>query len=532
MVVGGKGARLWESDVDHATSFQQLARSFRPSASVNSIDFSIDPVSGLSERLVTGDSEGNLRVWQFSDGRWTENIGAAQGLSGKHSHAIVAARFNPRDPDEFISLDQRGQWRRWQLSPQNVWESVQSERCELAGEDCYSATYSPIGRRVLFGGSASGECWHRMDDGAFARFEQVWEPGPIREAIVSADGVWWVTSDGDRNVAFWDANLQRLAKLNEDDALAVRSMDVSDDRRRLVTGQGKRIVVWDTSRVARTADESSNDHSEHNLISELLTLEEHRAVVAVNLSANDRDLLSAGTEGRTVIWKGREIAPVAITPSSPQLFCRIGGPAVLIDDGFVVSDPSQLVDFEGTEFVVDSNQSPAANAMEELIEFRTSDASVIRWNRETGDLLYQAHENLVPIVFGKNESIPDSTGTLIRVRLNKAADVTSVQALLRSLTYRADIQRSESPEASETNADGLSSAGSGARKLQLRIEGLKYRDADRGQLDGQDNKKLGDELFPDSIEATIEIDLNRTETPAVQGGDLAVETRRSSYRGG
>ena len=514
LVVGGKGARLWATGPDTRSRFTRLVKSFRPSASIVSIGFSLDPESRRSERLVVGDSEGNLRVWSLKGDRWSESDAAAQGLAGRHDETLVSTCFNPTNPDQLVSVDRSGHWNVWQFETDGgQWKERQSIAPSDDRLEYYGATFSPDGRHLVVGHSGGATCWTVDAEGKFFESINGWKPRPVRESIFSKDGRWLITSDGVRDVSFWDSKLQLLARLNEDDALSVCSMDLSDDRRRFVTGQGKRIVIWDTSRIGTR--ESDQIAKPSDLISELLTLEEHRAVASIQISPNGQSLLSAGTEGRTVIWTGKPIAPITLTSSISQVVCRQNAEPVPLDPNVEVFDPSRLVSYSGVEItasVVDDSIEAENLARDQQDELTFSFA-----NKPAQDMFEQhVIDGITKVIY---RPFTDAEGRVVgslvsqegdaelRLRLTDSANAEIVENLLRSIHYQARSSKSIRTEDSRSTEDVPTQQQSmTSRRATISIEGLNYRASDDTVIE---RRNL---LYPDSIQIEFDIEIQGTGT--------------------
>ena len=501
LVVGGKGARMWHGTAGRG--FVKLVKSFRPPSSVKTLDFSYDPVSGKSDRLVFGDSEGNIHVYGLEGNRWNQQSGIAENLSGQHSHTLVTTLFDPRDPDRMLSADRSGTWILWGLDAKTKrWLMIQRTDGGAENHDCRIGLFSSDGRRLVLGFSSGLECFQRVENGQFDRGPWLGEVGPVQDAVFSRCGRWLVTSDGVRNVSFWDARGRRLATMNEDDAMAVTSMALSADRRRLITGQGKRIVVWDTSRLAGLEDAIGGRKANSHHVSELLSLEQHRAVTSVAISPDGKNVLSAGTEGHTLIWAGKPIAPITISTSASQIAYRVGEKAIPLDAGLIVSDPCRLADLDGVEVAVSLGRTIADERL--TIQAHPSSGSRVTVREQDGEtsVFFQAFPDDVPRRIG---TFVDRVATSkLRIRLNEQADAESLQCLLRSFAYRVELADS----ISEVSLQGNSFADEGdvTQKVLVHIEGLRYRAI------ATDSDAANDEsLYPKSLNVQIGIELERGE---------------------
>ncbi|MCA9137878.1 MAG: protein kinase [Planctomycetales bacterium] len=533
LVVGGKGARLWASDDRTHTSFQRLTKSFRPASSIASLDFAMDLENGNSNRLVVGDAEGNLRVWQLDANQWSENSVGAEHLAGRHDAPIVSTFFHPLNPDQMISADQAGNWIIWQYdSSNNQWKPNQEFVSPQSEMENHFAMFSPDGRFVLSGSDDQARIWQRNDQGVYERNLEDWQPGKVQSATFAADGSWIITSDGDRSVCFWDSIGNRIAKMDEDDAKEMTTMAISHDRRRFVTGQGKRIVIWDTSRIIEPQLDAADDRpasvqsSDNKLIAELLTLEEHRAVTSISISPDGCNLLSSGTEGRTIIWTGEPVAPISISLSTNQISYRTDLGAVHLDRGAALVDPSKLADFSQAELSVliadvprqtdesslDSGSLLTAVPVEHatLVPVPDRGGALIEVNDEAGEkvIRYRSHQQASWVSIGQLASSPEGDSRLIRIRFNDNATAAAVQSVLRTLSYRIVPSPKTQPIASKSADVAAEQVPVTSRLATIVISGLTY-DKKSHQRASTDSSDRGD-LYPEKIEAqvTIEIDTN------------------------
>lgn len=455
LVVGGKGARLWSSEDEHNEQFTRLAKSFRPATKITSVDFSYNPTTKVSDRLVVGDSEGSIRVWQLDAGRWSESTQAATHLTGYHSGAVVSTFFHPSDPSRMLTADDSGQWRIWSFDgSQEQWTIRTQPDPNSVLPNCFFAMFSPDGKQVIAGTENDGVAWSLDDQGNCERDLTNWHPGKVRSAVITADGSWIVTSDGDRTVQFWDSKGNRLAKMKEGDAMGITGMAISKDRRRLVTAQDNRIVIWDTSRIIDPvseddqADQGGSTARERRRIKELLTVESERQVTSISISPDSRNLLSSESGGRTVIWSGEAITPISISFASDQIGYQTDWGAKKLCELAIVNDPSEIANFSQAQVTVKVVGQPIP-AVE--LELRStyeplsthSTESTIEVVGEVGNrvLNYRSHLGATAMRIGTLHQKSNKTSPL-EITLNKAADAAAVQALLRAVTYRIDSPKS------------------------------------------------------------------------------------------
>ncbi|QEG01408.1 Serine/threonine-protein kinase PknB [Stieleria maiorica] len=502
LVVGGKGARLLAADDDRRLSFTTLKRSFRPASSIAAVDFSYDIASGQSDRLVVGDSEGNVRVWEFDGTHWSETSLASVHLAGRHDGPIVSTVFDPTDPNRMITADRNGTWKLWQFNA-TTWESVplaipNQERRELS-----FAMFSPDGNLVLIGTDTGASVWRFGDDGTLERIMETWQPGKVTTAVFADDGSWIVTCDGDRAVAFWDLQGKLLARMDEEDASGTTALALSYDRRRLVTGQGKGIGIWDTSRIldAIAAQDPAEDEAmgapettSNGLIKELFTLNKklfrldaesevnaESDVTSISISPDGQNLLSSGMNGQTTIWEGAPLSPITFAFSNDQFSVRRNVPFKNIGASALLSDPSRLARFDGAELTV-SIEGESIEGEKLAIRPRRDllGATIVLRNQQGQTMCYhRAHHHAELKKIGELLS-DDGASNRLRVRFGEGVDAREVQALIATLAYRVETSAAE--EAANI-ADGSESEDQASleemsvisRTVRVGVSGFRYR---------------------------------------------------------
>lgn len=457
LVVGGKGARLLSQDGERA--FTELTANFRAAAAVTAISFSYDPVTGQSHRLVSGDREGNIRVWEHADSAWRENADAAAQLAGHHQgQAIVAAEFDPQDPNRMLTVDANGKWIIWQ------YDAGPEKWSQVAGQQRNAVThcgeFSPDGRRFLIGMNDHAEVWSRDSDEA-TFVPSRWDTGAVQIATFSDDGGWVITSDAREKIQFWDSSTGNLiAEHSDDDTQGLTALDLSWDRRRLVTGnQDNQIAIWNTSKLADQQSASGDKRRVAAPIRVLLTLERHeRSVSSVAISPNGRDLLSADDSGVTILSSGVTVAPISITMQHQLSYDPNKGP-IEIDPSLVISDPNHRADFSSAELRVIVTRDSSVDALpatDQDSEIRLPDGRL-----RLGDL-----------------DSTQSEGVEIRVALDESVDAGILQSMLRRLTYQISLPNSPATltATSAAQPDMVERQTGDKRTMLIEITGIQYRD--------------------------------------------------------
>jgi hypothetical protein len=449
--------------------FTRLVGSFRPARSITAVGFAYDQKTQETDRLVTGDDEGNVHVWQFDreNDRWTDTQGAGAQLVGQHVEPIVAVQFDPQDKNLLLTADQTGKWvlstfdgNQWSFDG-DQWTDMPADTPPLGGQQENCVALSPDGSKIFLG--RDDHAWIYDTDNLENAFDD-WATGSIRTATYADDGSWIATSETietDETIHFWNRNgTKRDKAFSSEDTKGLTTMDWSWDRRRLITGnRDGEVIVWDT----RALVDPGNDQSD---IKPLLTLEDHEQndVVAVAVSPNRRGLLSADKTGRTILRSGAKITPIALTRSRSQVSLRVGGPAKKIDPEIILSDPSRLADF-----------SQAKISMKDGAEQD-------------------------PFPAGRLSNLEE-----IRASLNAEATAATVQALLRSSQYEIP-ETVESKLHAESSNDAVAATDEPTRvnrTLTIEILGIQYGDAGEGLGHSGEDGSVSKSL---SVEFTLEID--------------------------
>ncbi|MCO8121579.1 protein kinase [Stieleria sp. TO1_6] len=525
LVVGGKGARLWAADDYKQQRFTRLTASFRPALSITTVDFSINPKTGLTNRLVVGDREGNVRIWELDGDVWSESVGAAAQLSGEHQSAIVSTTFDPTNADRIVSADANGVWKLWQYT--DTWNIQQQFQSDQANQQFNSVLFSPDGKQILACASDGAMIWRRNDQDSFELDPQPPKTGAVQFATYAADGSWLVTSDGDRTVLFWDSLGHLIATMATEDAKGMTSMTLSHDRRRFVSGyRDKRIVIWDTSRVIEAQQDAGPENEKW--IKELLTLEEHRGVSSVSISPNGRNLLSSGVEGRTIIWTGQAIAPISISFSRDQFNYQANSGPVNLDASAVLSDPSRLASFANAELVVSLGDQLMPG--ERLLLRSTEDSAGAKIEMASaGDqtaLIYHAHQNAVPLIVGMLAPTAVDSNRL-QVSLSDAADTAAVQTLLRTLAYQIGAQDTSLRTVGLNTSRQLEEMSGATRQVKIEITGISYNDQPVKEASlGDDQQQV---LYPTAIttEFAIEVETGRIDEELAGADDTSTDDMAS-----
>lgn len=543
LVVGGKGARLLSASDGQQRVFSQLDKSFRPAAKIVTADFAYDPINHVSNRLVIGDSEGNVRVWELDGDQWSETSNAATHLAGHHSQAIVSTQFDPTNPDRMITADKGGVWKLWQFNGQ--WVTI-AQQVPAAGsvESLHVAMFAPSGDQVLIGKEAGAQIWRVDEQGSPRRVLEDWNPGLVRSAIFSEDGSWVVTSDGDRILSFWDSQGNAIGAMDEEDASGTTAFALTYDRRRLITAQGKDIRMWDTSPILeRIATPSSAlgvereiEGQDNKLVKELFTLNkklfrldsdskinEETEVTSISISPDGRHLLSSGMNGKTTIWQGETVAPITLSFSNNQFSIQRDGQFKNIGEFAFLSDPGRIAKFGGVELTVTLEGEELAGEELSFQPHTNAVGASIFQMVEQGQVVFyhRAHHQDKGTRIGVLQ--PNSTKRDRRITLADHANAMHVQALLGTLSYRV-IPSGAGTNATEPSKDAESEEMSVvSRSIRVRVSGVQY---DRATEIPSSNPDQERSPYPDSFTERIVVDVepeDATEIPAI----TEIASRRS-----
>ena len=387
-----------------------------------------------------------------------------------------------------ITADAIGNWRIWEFDDSSgEWAIKTQPTMDGANRECHFAMFSPKGKRVLAGIGENAVIWKLDEEGHRVGDQEVHIPGKVQTAAFAADGSWIVTFDGNRSLNIRDSSGTLLDWLKETDAVGITALTLSSDRRRLITAHGKRIVIWDTSRIidsgprekaltdaARRSEADRSDtgkllstgRRKETLIRELLTIEatnEIESITSISISPDGRNLLASDAGGKTIIWKGEPITPISISFSNDRIgYQRDSGPKIICERA-VLNDPSGIADFGDAVLTVSTSSesiggeslqlrstydSLAADSAEPTIEIVKEEDEGMR------TLEYRARPDSDAVRIGVLQTTKNENAT-IKISLTDAADSAGIQALLRALTYEINSQTQMQTSVSATEVVGI-----------------------------------------------------------------------------
>ena len=522
LVVGGKGAKLLKQSDSNANSFETLTASFRPSTRIESLDFANDPLTGQSTRLVMGDNEGNLRVWDLLDGRWSEQGDAAVHLVGAHLAPIVMTEFFPSDPSRFLSVDRTGRWLVWTFDQSwSVTQEHQPQQPNVA--NC--ARLSHQGNTLLVGNDTSGLIWKTDGNGQFQRSLIDWQSGRVERACFAHDDSWMVTCDDQGTISIWDDAGEPVTKLVQQDTQPVNDLVLTNDRLRMITAQGKQIVIWDLGGVGRGQNQPGDGESSD--IKELLSNEAHRMVTSISLSPDNRSLVTAGTEGQTILWNGAPILPISLSGNRAQFAYQSSQGKVALQQSLMLHDPSLLADFRSAVvYATITDSDDQINEELSLLPIRTSSGRSIEVREVNGavNVMYIPSPNATARHIGtlsvQRAAAAGNPTTQLECALNENADQAAVQTLLRSIAFQfhpgvsagdhinpvAQTVTDENSDAeNQDESDGILEQLNviTARQIEIGVKQIGYHDSTATE----DQQKL----YPTKLSVIIDVELEDAE---------------------
>lgn len=332
LVVGGKGARILTK---HAGI---VVRKYEQLPSIRSISFSRD-----SRRLAVGGGDGSLTLWQLSANGWAP---VSNNQPNAHRGGVHAVVFHPLVDGLLCSAGADGKLKAWRIDARSNLKAVDEQ---VAHEGAVHGLVSDLlqGRLLSFGVDGRAKFWEIRND----KFQSLGEPLTLETdapcGALSADGKWAAFGNG-FEVSLWHVDdRQRKGKLMGHLA-AVESVTFSYDGMRVATsGADSTVRIWDTSGLLEAGDDVPD-------FQELLPLEEHRGPVnAAQFSPTGQHLVSAGSDGQTILWPAVPVLP-SITVLSPNLQLNRGqqAEAVPVSSNLQLVAPT-LADFSSARLTVE-----------------------------------------------------------------------------------------------------------------------------------------------------------------------------------
>jgi sugar lactone lactonase YvrE len=234
------------------------------------------------ERLALGGYDGEVRLWQVSDGRELSRIRG-------HTASIRSIAFHP-DGRVLASGSQDGTVKLWDPSTGRV---VRAIECARSPNYVRGVAFSPSGERlaststdgsVKVWNTATGELYRTLDGHSFSAKGLSW----------SSDGQRLATASWDQTVKVWDPNTGQELVTLKGHTIGVQTVSFTADGRRLASaGLDGTAKLWDLT----TGQE-------------VLTLKRHTGELnGAVFSPDGTWLASAGIDGTVRLWDARPLTP-------------------------------------------------------------------------------------------------------------------------------------------------------------------------------------------------------------------------------
>lgn len=410
LTVGGKGAWLWSRERGRRIT------SYRPHAALHALDIAppgIHPAGAGQQGsappeqepegdifyLLTAGEDNAAKIWrcEVTGQGGVEARAIARfdwGTAGQrdrmgHTRPINSARFFvANDQLRVVTAGDDGFAKIWRQNAEGDWDVLHSfSDSRQLSEPLHAALVSPNGGWLAAAGEGHITLWKIPAEGDAA------SPAPFKRLNVpetaalcldfSHDGRWLAAGCSDFLGRVWDlrplgggadepdpAGELPLAAEIRGHAAPLRSIAFSDDGQRIVTGSGDSTVrIWDTyplwEKIAEQSDDRSDEPQEEGSVprlNELLNLSEHQGDVnTVRFTADGRHLVSAGSDGRAIIWYGSDVDP-AIRLSDRATTYMAEPEGVVVDEHLIVMAPTDLRHADGPYQVIISIQQAAGQA--------------------------------------------------------------------------------------------------------------------------------------------------------------------------
>jgi WD40 repeat protein len=225
-------AYLCDVDLHHVNfAYSDLSKSVFAENLENIISVTFSPDA---KRLATGDTNGDICLWQVADGQ--------RGLSCKgHAGGILSVAFSP-DGQMLVSGSYDHTVRLWDVTTGQCLNVLEGHTLWV-----WSVCWSPDGKTVASGAVdgtirlwdvATGECLRVLEDGSAS----------ILSVAFSPDGNTLVSGSIDHQVRLWDAGIGRCVKICQGHTRWVWSVAFSPDGKTVASGSEDHTVrVWDVT---------------------------------------------------------------------------------------------------------------------------------------------------------------------------------------------------------------------------------------------------------------------------------------------
>lgn len=280
--VGGRIARLWDRGTGEAV------RAFSPHGAVAFARFSHD-----GRYVVTASWDGSAKVWDAHAGR------SIQRLADQAMASVNSAVFSPDDRYILTASDdgvaRRWNWRTGRIEPwsQPVRHAAALRFAAWSPDGQWFVTTSDDGTAKVWDGE-TGELQHELAGHRAA----------VMHAAFSPDSRWLVTGGRDQQAILWDVTTGRQLAHMLGHVAPINAVAFSPDSQRILTGSDDHTAkLWDTRYDSGTIGEVVH-------LREVLSLPGHNdGVVAVSFSPDGRMVLTAGRDGRVIVWPAVYLPP-------------------------------------------------------------------------------------------------------------------------------------------------------------------------------------------------------------------------------
>ena len=194
---------------------------------------SFDPQD--SQRIVSGDDNGQLQVWLVGTDSPVWNVKA-------HDGAVNSAVFSP-DGSKIITTGGDNTVHIWDAQTGNSLGELKNE----SGTQVYDAQFSDDGSRIVTASEdKTAQIWDAASEKSLLTL--VGHTDYVLTAIFSHDGKYVYTGGYDNTIRKWDANTGTLLLTITGHTGRVLSLDISPDDFILVSGSADtNVKVWDVN---------------------------------------------------------------------------------------------------------------------------------------------------------------------------------------------------------------------------------------------------------------------------------------------
>ncbi|MEQ1825483.1 MAG: protein kinase [Pirellula sp.] len=410
LTYGGRGARLWRM------SDGIELKSFRPSAAIRSIAF-----DSSGRFLATASDDGSALVWNVAQKAST------QKLVGGHSGSIRDLTFSLNDESLFTSGTD-GRIVVWNVSQGKPNISGRISESTVVGN---ALRLSPEGTAIAVG----------CDDNSIRLYDPITllqkskfmgHSDAVTCLSFSSDGQWIVSGSQDKTIRVWSvASGKEITKLQGHSASLMSVEFSSDGLRILSASQDTTARLWDIGRIMQSIALSSQAELKESSASlgEVLSLEFHSSEASVaEFSPDGRTILTAGMDGKAVLWPSERIAP-SIRISNPNLTYQEKEGVKPIDPMAILCQPGTL-DLDGATIEMKLETEGRANGklvIDQVDGIFSAD----------GETIFYHSTKKTPLAIG---SFKEFDGVGMQITLSSTATHTSAEQLIRHLAYQVTEQ--------------------------------------------------------------------------------------------